>query len=253
MKKFLAFNIASLFVLFLTTCFIISCGKSKKSKPSGEKAQRPSLFSNLNPLAKAKRKANQLKCANQVGQITKAFFGFASDYEMFPWHLQPEDQKALFGKGNPEHLGTIFAIPGVTRSLYTPKMLASPADMKRLNEFEKPNAPLNFERFDIRENKPVPHKYISYGLCLGSDDQLPNTIFCITRNVSGDDLKEASFVGNIMSGYRKDQGNVSLSDGSINQFRDTELRGLVELVKNHQLEVGGHAIGPPSTKLLLPR
>ena len=36
-------------------------------------------------LAKAKKKANRLKCANNAGTIGKAFTGYATDEQAFPW------------------------------------------------------------------------------------------------------------------------------------------------------------------------
>jgi len=41
----------------------------------------------LPTLAKAKKKANRLKCSNNVGQLAKAYIGFAGEMESFPWHV----------------------------------------------------------------------------------------------------------------------------------------------------------------------
>ena len=41
----------------------------------------------LPTLAKAKKKANRMKCANNVGSMTKAYNGFAGDMEVYPWHV----------------------------------------------------------------------------------------------------------------------------------------------------------------------
>ena len=46
----------------------------------------------LPTLAKAKKKANRLKCANNIGQISKAYIAFASDANAFPWLQQISDQ-----------------------------------------------------------------------------------------------------------------------------------------------------------------
>ena len=41
----------------------------------------------LPTLAKAKKKANRMKCANNVGSVAKAYNGFAGDMEVYPWHV----------------------------------------------------------------------------------------------------------------------------------------------------------------------
>ena len=47
----------------------------------------------LPTLAKAKKKANRLKCSNKVGSMAKAYMGFANDMNnAFPWH-QPVDHE----------------------------------------------------------------------------------------------------------------------------------------------------------------
>jgi prepilin-type N-terminal cleavage/methylation domain-containing protein len=45
----------------------------------------------LPTLAKAKKKANRLKCSNQIGQQTKAALSMTGDTEAMPWHMQDRD------------------------------------------------------------------------------------------------------------------------------------------------------------------
>jgi len=45
----------------------------------------------LPTLAKAKKKANRLKCSNQIGQQTKAALGMTGDTDAMPWHMQDRD------------------------------------------------------------------------------------------------------------------------------------------------------------------
>ena len=45
----------------------------------------------LPTLAKAKKKANRMKCSNNVGQIAKAYTGFAGEYDSFPWHISDDN------------------------------------------------------------------------------------------------------------------------------------------------------------------
>ena len=200
----------------------------------------------LPTLAKAKGKANRLKCANNLSQITKSFHSFSGDHGTFPWQLPDDDKEALFGGADLKHLGTIFAIPEVKWDYGNMKSLLSPCDPERKEANTKANE--SFESYDARN--PVPHGAISYGICLGADDQAPETILGITRNVSGDDLKGAEFLGNVMAGLESNQGQMSLSDGSVRQADDTELAASVTA---HTESVGGFAPGQPSTKLMLPK
>ena len=216
MRKYILLNLTGLLVFFLFTCMFISCGKS------GE---------------------NRLKCAQNLGQITKSMIAFGGDHGAFPWHLNPGDKKHIFGKGNPEHLGTIFALEDIRASLGSPKMLRSPCDPDR-------KAIADYKGYSARENKPIPHAAISYGLCPGGDDQCGATIVSITRNVSGADLKGAAFLGNVMKGLEASQGNLALSDGSVSMMDNAQLKA----ASLHHAEArGGIAPGPRSTKIWLPK
>ena len=50
----------------------------------------------LPTLAKAKKKANRLKCANQLGQISKAITAFGGEYNGTPWTITKEDSDAHY-------------------------------------------------------------------------------------------------------------------------------------------------------------
>jgi hypothetical protein len=226
-------------------------GELKVSEISG-KALGEALYQKMfgsGGMAKIRNKTNRLKCANNLGQITKAMIYFAGDHGAFPWHLDPQDKKEAFGKGNPELLGTIFAHPLMKDMLGSPKLLLSPCDPIRRRDNQLATV-AGFESYDARENKPIPHAAISYGLCPGSDDQLPETIVSLTRNVSGADLKGATFLGDVMKGLEASQGNLALADGSVIQADNA---GLKEASLRHAKSRGGIAPDPISTKIWLPK
>ena len=51
----------------------------------------------LPTLAKAKKKANRLKCSSNVGNLQKGFTGTATDYDGYlPWMMHAEDGKAFY-------------------------------------------------------------------------------------------------------------------------------------------------------------
>ncbi|MBC8325137.1 MAG: hypothetical protein H8E27_05880 [Verrucomicrobia subdivision 3 bacterium] len=212
-------------------------------KALGEALYQKMFGSDRGGLSKLHAKANRLKCSSTLGQITKSMIAFAGEHAAFPWHLDPADKKHFFGKGNPEHLGTIFALEEIRWSLGSPKMLHSPCDPDR-------KAIADYKGYSARENKPIPHAAISYGLCPGSDDQLPDTIVSLTRNVSGAELKGATFLGNVMKGLEASQGNWALADGSVIQADNA---GLKEASLRHAKSRGGIAPDPPSTKIWLPK
>jgi hypothetical protein len=188
-------------------------------------------------------RVNRIKCVNNLKRVNIAMLVFAGDYGAYPWHLLPEEKKQIFGKGNPEHLGTIFAQRDIQGSLGYPSTLRSPCDPDR-------KAIAEFKGYSARENKPIPHAAISYGLCPGGDDQLGTTIVSITRNVSGADLKGAAFLGNVMKGLEASQGNLALSDGSVSMMDNAQLK---EASLHHAEARGGIAPGPRSTKIWLPK
>ena len=144
------------------------------------------------------------------------------------------------------NLGNIFASPALKAELQTPKILLSPCDPERKAANAK--ASEEWQGYSAREGRPVPLDAISYGLCVGADVQLPFTIMVITRNVSGEDLQGAKFLGDVMS-LTANQGQFSRADGSAHQSNDDRL---AETVMAHTNERGGITISPASTQLLLP-
>ena len=94
-------------------------------------------------LARAKNKANRLRCASNLRQVTLALTGFANDYDShYPWLLTLEEQAAVtagltgtrpFPNQAPANrrvrdVSTLFCIPSIRNALSTPKTLLSPCD-----------------------------------------------------------------------------------------------------------------------------
>lgn len=119
----------------------------------------------LPTLAKAKKKANRLKCANNVGQISKAYLGQTTELGNMPWLMQDRDNinayasdyrnaanqttshyasygdSSIVNGPNPVstgftwvygyHLGDIrftLTMPSIRRDLDSSKMVLSPSD-----------------------------------------------------------------------------------------------------------------------------
>ena len=67
----------------------------------------------LPTLAKAKKKANRLKCNNNLGQLAKAFTASGGDYDgWLPWNLTSLDKIAVADEGNDR----LFAMAGRNKS-----------------------------------------------------------------------------------------------------------------------------------------
>jgi prepilin-type N-terminal cleavage/methylation domain-containing protein len=164
----------------------------------------------LPTLAKAKKKANRLKCANSIGQISKAHISFAGDHEVFPWLMQTSDQKAAYAadyrqadgtsnfqydsKHNLADIRFTLTLPGIRRPLDNSKMILSPSDpvAKTHNQADNKNGRLDGGKWAASKERNknryyVIHKAGSYGQHLDGDDQTPEALLTLTRNIRGVD------------------------------------------------------------------
>ena len=141
-------------------------------------------------LARAKTKANRLRCANNLRQINLALQDFANDYESkYPWLLPLADQISVTqGLGGPppfngqsaankkvRDVSTVFAIPGISATLSTASSLLSPCDPAAAAANESMS--LNF-----RNLTELDEQGLSYSICHGGDQLLPQTIVSLSRN-----------------------------------------------------------------------
>ena len=157
----------------------------------------------LPTLAKAKKKANRLKCSSQIGQISKAYIGVATDAEVFPWLMQDGDNKAqyaadyrgrAFGWSYGWHMPDIrfvLCMASIRRDLDSSKMVLSPTDPKnkRRNQVESTRGNLDngkWGSYTHNNSYYVQTGSSSYGHHLMGDDQTPEAMLHFTRNVQGD-------------------------------------------------------------------
>jgi prepilin-type N-terminal cleavage/methylation domain-containing protein len=162
----------------------------------------------LPTLAKAKKKANRLKCSNNIGQMTKAYIGVSVDAGAFPWLLQDVDCWGLYSadyrgtsvKHDPRRGGCdirwVVAGASIRRDLDSSKMIYSPSDpkVKRYNQADNTKGNLDGGKWAANKLSGGTAKgsyYVdayagSYGHHMMGDDQTPETILHFTRNVTGD-------------------------------------------------------------------
>jgi len=210
----------------------------------------------LPALGKAKAKANRIKCVNNLGSVGRSYLSFTYDNDGFPWQLQPAEKRQLFGTGGHDQtVGGIFGLPAMKAELQTAKILVSPCDPARASANEE--LQMSWQSYNTKDGNPLPSDAISYVLCEGADDLLPYTVLSLTRNLSSDDLANATWLGadsdpghpNTMAGLNSSQGQLVLTDGSARQSTNFDLGEQGEIVGDHINSQGGRSPRNPSTRI----
>ena len=197
----------------------------------------------LPTLAKAKKKANRLKCSSQLGQISKAYIGFVGDHGNLPWLQLNEENKDAYASDyrnggwthtayNRIDIRFNVVIPSIRRDLESSKMLHSPCDPKAKTENQTDHTK---GKLDGGKWANLTHRggyYMrtgggSYGQHLSGDDQTPAAILHLTRNGVGKAFTRASTL-------RLPGGNITPRGGS----------DYIYWKVMHTLEVDGHWNGP---------
>ena len=198
----------------------------------------------LPTLAKAKKKANRLKCSGNLKSINQAFAGCDSEYGNVPWMITDKDSDASFkdafgetGANNPRYwnvrnISLLWQVPALRNTLGTCASVLSPSDpaAKRENDREKlggmageskirprpgtsTNTPAslrnqfwNEPRTGTRTTASLTRLAQSYGVCMGGDLLVPETIMAVTRNADGD-----CYAKNKKSGYVRPDGKVFMA------------------------------------------
>ena len=211
----------------------------------------------LPALARAKAKANGVKCIGNLSTINKALSDFAHDGEnklSFPWQLliTSKVQAAYHSGGQIENLnsaGHVFMIAAVKNALGGPKTLLSPCDPTRAQINADADWDTNAFECDA----------VSYILFTGADVQRPTTILAATRNLFGFGTDEAKWTGadeepvhqEAFAGLMASQGQLTLCDGSARQSNNADLENAVgTLTGGHVNTTGGTAIGNASIGIL---
>ncbi len=175
----------------------------------------------LPTLAKAKKKANRLKCSGGMGQMAKAFTGSANDQDSyFQWEMSREDLDLLGDVANDEmgivsqrminagthagpksshtyswnmfmHIEYLWVNPNVRNTLDSSRILHSPSDpkTKRKNDKDCLNGKLSNGRWCaqmMRTRAKIATNAQSYCVHPGADSQDGNKIMLTTHNLMGD-------------------------------------------------------------------
>ena len=152
----------------------------------------------LPTLAKAKTKANRLKCSGNLGSIAKAYQAYSSAYEGQTPHLDA-DNVQVNGKGNYSAKGygdddrilqTVGWYHGyeLRDSLVTFAILSSPLDPKVIAEQRK-FAKKSFAEYNGANNlgrNELNGRRQSYAIHFGGDTAVDATVIASTRNIKSE-------------------------------------------------------------------
>lgn len=211
----------------------------------------------LPALGKAKNRSNRVKCTSNLKQIATALKAFAGEMDnRMPWHLTHSMIHEHFGV---RYTGlclerNIYRIDTIARDLGRPRVLVSPLD-SRQHQWNDVGEQISLQRSAAQTGGNtmygVYNNTISYGVHHGGDDLNPNKILGFTRNISASGSGVYYYPGvagrgrasstalvrirdrwtgnteNIkysMTGLFRGQGNLTLSDGSVQQMNDSGLR-----------------------------
>ena len=180
----------------------------------------------LPALARAKAKANRVKCVSNLKQVGLACRMFSNDNDSkFPWTVQPADG-GTYGIGPAWRHWQVLS-----NEMNSPKVLVCPSDTAKsvARTFNNPN-PLDFDNTHISffvgfdANESMPQTILSGDSnCLMADGtELPQEQ-CGTVNVGG----AYAIYGNQPHSWGTDihnsGGNIGLGDGSVQEFTGTKL------------------------------
>jgi prepilin-type N-terminal cleavage/methylation domain-containing protein len=211
----------------------------------------------LPALARAKAKANRVRCVNNAGQVGKALQAFASDNGgLMPWQLTPLRQNSHFGNKNPKSVTSIVSLKSMKSELVTPKILWSPCDAEAQASNE--DAQANWRTYDTLAGNEIACSAVSYRFIEGATQGRPGTLLVSTRNLSTQDLSTARWLGadetqvpdDAVTGLNKSQGNGAFADGSARQMSDKDIGAAGTVTKYHQTSSGGTYKGPASTQVI---
>jgi prepilin-type N-terminal cleavage/methylation domain-containing protein/prepilin-type processing-associated H-X9-DG protein len=176
----------------------------------------------LPALAKAKAKAQRIKCVNNAKQVTLGFKLWNGDHEnKFPWEVSTNDGGTKVGNTILQSCSRQFA--AASNEISNPAMLHCPSDTKMVAATNWSAVPGNSA------------KYISYFVAVEASDKYP------TDPIMGDRNWNKSKIGwnttidteaELRQLYWDNQlhnqsGNVAMCDGSVAQTSDSKMRDIL--------------------------
>ena len=232
----------------------------------------------LPALARAKAKANRVKCVNNIGNVFKAGLAFAQSNDgRLPWqlntigvreHLDVDATNSdLFGQQTAAGINEVkahwrtgyaaltYSIAAMKVELMTPKILLSPTDSTRVaaNELilENWSSYNTLTKGHINSVTTELGEGCSYVLVRGADTQRPTSAYSATRNLSGNNIGSSTWEGSdnnasgghTMAGMTASKGQFVLMDGGAKQSTNADLGSTGTLIQAAGKATGGCATG----------
>ena len=180
----------------------------------------------LPALAKAKAKANRIKCVNNLKSLASAY-ALGNP----PWNLTPRTLNGIYGVGNnADSLNIEHLWKPLGKSVSNPKILSSPCDPETQEHYEGVMA----SGFDWGE---VESSMQSYAVYLGACTQRPSNILMSTRNIDAHPEVEP---------WRWNWGTATPeAKWGITLWEDGEIEGSFRGADEVGIAAGGHGHGGP--------
>ena len=226
----------------------------------------------LPALARAKAKANRVKCTKNIGNVYKAGLAFAQDNgERNQWQLTADGVTAHYDGTADDNIDAKFGDPTGAKDntvvchaqsqnaagcylvaaqkveLVTPKILLSPADATRsaFNEI----AQTGWKNYKWSDNghRNALSNGASYVLVRGADTKRATSVLAATRNCNKNTLDGAKWKGSdstgggqVMAGLTASQGQYVTEDGGAKQGNNSDFAAIAATAKK---ATGGIALG----------
>ncbi len=195
----------------------------------------------LPALAKAKAKAQRIKCVNNLKNVGLAFRIFATDNgDRFPMSLSTNEGGSSEYTTAANAAFTYMHYVTMSNELSTPKIIVCPSDG---NKTEATNWTTHM---NVLKNKAT-----SYFVGLDADETRPQSVVSGDRNITNDlplhsDINKSEIIKMGTNhtavkgaGYTKDlhqsQGDVALGDGSVQQVTTSRLKELLKAADGDNL------------------
>ena len=231
----------------------------------------------LPALARAKAKANRIKCVNNIGNVYKAGLAFAQDNgERNCWQLTADGVTAHYNGTSDDNIdakfgdpsgtgdntvvchaeslkaGGVYLVAAMKVEIVTPKILLSPCDATRAAYNEVAQEKWSGDRWSSNGHRNRITEGGSYPLVRGADTQRPTSVYAVTRNInSGNVGGDATWAGsdnaaggkNTMAGLTASQGQFVTMDGGARQGNNSDVGSAGSIAQAAGKATGGVALG----------
>ena len=145
----------------------------------------------LPTLAKAKTKANRMKCANNLKTIHAAYNSYGTDNDGATPHLDPNltsreegNARGYHNWNDPLKGNRWLSGYSIRDSLTSYASVGSPLDPKAIAA-QKKHSIKSFDQLNGQTNVTHDRKLQSYSIAMMGDLNVPDTILGLTRNIKG--------------------------------------------------------------------